>query len=105
MVNAKVELLTVLKNHNASIKCAKISNDRDWSDDRREFVLKIGASDEEIEAFFESLDFEYYNGYGGQELFGTVWLEKEGTWLARGEYDGSEWWEYNECPEIPMEMF
>jgi hypothetical protein len=46
------------------------------------------------------LDFEYDNGYGGQELYGTVWLVDE-TWLSRGEYDGSEWWEHNVLPVIP----
>jgi hypothetical protein len=43
------------------------------------------------------LDFEYDNGYGGQELFGYV-VFKDNTWLERGEYDGSEWWEYQKCP-------
>jgi len=46
------------------------------------------------------LDFRYDGGYGGQELFGTVWL-KDGTWMERGEYDGSEWWEHRTRPEIP----
>jgi hypothetical protein len=26
---------------------------------------------------------------------------EENTWLERGEYDGSEWWEHNKCPKIP----
>jgi hypothetical protein len=49
-------------------------------------------------AFIEySLDWS-----SGQELYGTVWLE-DGTWLSRGEYDGSEWWEHNVLPPIPIE--
>jgi hypothetical protein len=44
-----------------------------------------------------SLDFDYDDGYGGQEIFGCV-VFKDNTWLSRGEYDGSEWWEYNKCP-------
>ena len=43
------------------------------------------------------LDFEYDDGYGGQVLFGYI-IFKDGTWLSRGEYDGSEWWEYNKTP-------
>jgi len=39
------------------------------------------------------LDREYDDGFGGQELDGTI-VFKDGTWLERGEYDGSEWWEY-----------
>jgi hypothetical protein len=40
---------------------------------------------------------EYNNGYGSQELFGVV-VFKDGTWLDRDEYDGSESWRYNETP-------
>ena len=40
---------------------------------------------------------EYDSGYGGQELFGCV-VFNDNTWLTRGEYDGSEWWEYQTCP-------
>lgn len=46
------------------------------------------------------LDFQYDSGYGCQELFGNIWYE-DGSWSERGEYDGSEWWEYKFCPEIP----
>ena len=46
------------------------------------------------------LDFEYNNGYGGQELTGTIWYA-DGTWSERGEYDGAEWWEYKRCPPLP----
>ena len=43
---------------------------------------------------------EYDNGFGGQRFFGTIWYA-DGTWSTRGEYDGSEWWEYNKCPPLP----
>ena len=45
----------------------------------------------------------YDNGHGGQELFGMIWI-KNGDWIERGEYDGSEWWEYKTCPEVPDEL-
>ncbi len=45
----------------------------------------------------------YYDGFGGQELFGTVWMDN-GEWITRGEYDGSEWWDYHRVPEIPNEI-
>jgi hypothetical protein len=47
------------------------------------------------------LDFEYDDGYGEQVLFGYV-VFKDGTWLSRSEYDGSEWWEYNTTPTYEM---
>jgi hypothetical protein len=65
------------------------------------------SSLEEFNKILPRLDFEYNNGYGTQELFGTV-VFADGTWLTRGEYDGSEWWDYHKCPSrsqvIPSEV-
>jgi hypothetical protein len=66
-------------------------------------ILHKGYSQEDFDEFLKSIDFEYYNGYGGQELFGTIWYE-DGTWSSRGEYDGSEWWRHFEVPEILEEL-
>lgn len=41
----------------------------------------------------------YDDGYGSQRLFGVV-VFKDGTWLERGEYDGSEWWEFKSTPNM-----
>lgn len=36
----------------------------------------------------------YDNGYGSQEVLPSLRIAfKDGTWLERREYDGSEWWE------------
>jgi hypothetical protein len=48
------------------------------------------------------LDFEYDNGFGTQELAGTVWYS-DGTWSERAEYGGSEWWVHRECPLLPRD--
>ena len=107
MVNAKGELLSHLERNKSIIKCATINCSlSDWyreelTEDRRSIDLKEGYTQEEYEEFLHRLDFEYDNGYGGQQVYGTVWLMKEGTWLERGEYDGSEWWAYKVCPQIP----
>jgi hypothetical protein len=110
MTNAKEELLLHLRRIENSkgrpipIKCATISRGCWYDNDdveRSTFNLKEGHTQKEYEEFLKKLDFEYDNGYGGQELFGKVWLTEEGTWYERGEYDGSEWWEYQECPPIP----
>ena len=53
--------------------------------------------------FINNLDFEYNNGFGSQELFGTVWFN-DNTWLERKEYDGSEWWIHCKRPQIPEEL-
>ena len=65
--------------------------------------LPVSYTQEQYDEFVNSLDFEYDDGYGGQELFGTIWY-KDGTWSDRGEYEGSEWWNYQSCPDIPQEL-
>lgn len=62
--------------------------------------LKKGYSEEDYQAFLKSIDFDYYNGYGGQNVDGTIWCE-DGIWFDRGEYDGSEWWQGHQYPDIP----
>ena len=69
-----------------------------------EAKLKVGFTKADYDNFIKKLDVEYDDGYGGQELFGTIWL-KDGTWMDRGEYDGSEWWNYQVCPKVPKELF
>ena len=102
MRNAKEELLQLLEGK-AKVKCAIIRNDDKWDEDKKDILLKVGYSENEWNEFLKSLNFSYDSGYGGQNLFGTVWLE-DGTWCARGEYDGSEWWEHNQLPEILSEL-
>ena len=95
MTNAREEMLMLL--HGREIKCAKISTDS------RTILLKDGHDEVDYLKFLNNLDFEYDSGYGGQELFGTVWFE-DNTWATRGEYDGSEWWEAHYLPDIPKEL-
>ena len=65
--------------------------------------LTTGYTKEEWDQFLSDIDKEYDDGYGGQELYGTIWY-KDGTWSTRGEYDGSEWWDYHSVPEIPKNL-
>jgi len=62
-------------------------------------VLKPGYSQAEYESFLNALDFEYDNGYGQQELEGTIWFVD--GWAERAEYDGAEWWAHRKCPQLP----
>ncbi len=100
MTNAKQELLGILKD-NARLKCALISYEESW-DSKKEIILSLNYTESEYNQFLKNLDFSYDSGYGGQELYGTVWLE-DGTWLSRGEYDGSEWWDHNVLPAVPSQ--
>jgi hypothetical protein len=103
MTNAKTELLEHLVNK-PKVKCAKLRTGYGWDEEGQTlYLLKCNYTNEDWETFLKSIDFNYDSGYGGQELFGTLWLE-DGTWLERGEYDGSEWWEYKKTPEIPDQI-
>ena len=105
--NAKQEFLSHIGQSGIQIQrqvlCAIIQNG-DYGDDdenlQRTFILTTGYTKEDWGDFLNKLDFMYNSGYGGQELFGTIWYT-DGTWSERGEYDGSEWWNYQSCPEIP----
>ena len=98
--NAKQEFL----NHTSGkeILCAQIQHD-DYDGPLKAFNLTTGWTKEDLDSFLSDIDFDYDSGYGGQNLFGTIWYV-DGTWSERGEYDGSEWWEYRVCPGIPSEL-
>ncbi len=61
--------------------------------------LKPGFTEAEVDAAYKSLNVKYDSGYGTQHLFGVIWFQ-DGTWATRGEYDGSEWWQYHRRPDI-----
>lgn len=49
---------------------------------------------------FESVaNITYDNGYGGNEIASDLLIVGDGWWLERGEYDGSEWWEFKKLPK------
>ena len=59
----------------------------------------IGSRDGEYEMsweeFQEVADFEYNESYGAQLVcYDLILLFKGGKMLKRGEYDGSEWWDF-----------
>lgn len=51
--------------------------------------------------FVSAATFEYDNGYGGNEIPLGLKIVGEDWWLERGEYDGSEWWEFKTMPTKP----
>lgn len=95
MTNAKEESLDKTKEE--KVICAIINNDS-YDTKGRTFILRPGYTLDELKIFLDSIDFKYYAGFGGQELFGYILCEK-GVWFDRGEYDGSEWWERHKYPK------
>lgn len=112
--NVKQDLLKAIaeSGHKESdIKCAVLSIHFDYNDSyemkiyrgENEFherypnskylVLKEGYTLDELQKFIAETDVSYYTGFGGQTLYGYVMFHDQ-SWLERGEYDGSEWWEF-----------
>ena len=55
--------------------------------------------------FLKLANVEYDAGYGAQEVACDLMLiMRDGSWFTRGEYDGSEWWEYHKRPEALVEI-
>ena len=103
MRNCKQEFLKEVKDR--VVLCADVcKGDDNWyAKDRRAAELPVGYSAEDYAHFLALLDYEYDDGYGGQEVFGTIWYT-DGTWSERGEYDGAEWWVYRKVPPIPTSL-
>lgn len=100
MTNAKDEFLQHIHSIvkiNVTIKCAKIGVGGVNA------VLPCYWNNDEFKEFTDKINVVYNGGYGSQELFGTIWYS-DGTYSSRGEYDGSEWWEYHKSPDIPLDM-
>jgi len=67
-------------------------------------VWRRDDSDRSLSDFVTlDLDQTYDAGYGTQHVDGTVWFDDK-TWLERRDNDGSEWWEFYECPPLPNKM-
>jgi hypothetical protein len=101
-MNAREEFI----NHIGSrvVLCAQIQIGEDYGDNTSStFNLTTGWDSEDWNKFLSCLNFQYDSDYGIQNLNGIIWY-KDGTWSDRGEYDGSEWWNYNYCPGIPTEL-
>ena len=105
MVNAKEELLKwvngnhLLNKTPKTIKWARIYRYYNRDDDTDYIVLTPDHTEEEYKMFLECLDFWYDDGYGMQEVDGTV-MFTDNTWLYRHEYDGAECWRMASVPEF-----
>jgi hypothetical protein len=66
-------------------------------------VLWVGSQDGTCfiswEDFSKISDIDYDNGYGGAQIPEDLVIVGSDWWLERGEYDGSEWWEFKTLPE------
>ena len=54
------------------------------------------------EDFAKLANFQYDSGYGGADINMNLVIVGDCWWLERGEYDGSEWWEFKTIPMKPI---
>jgi len=71
------------------------------------FIGSVGSGHSCTWSEFKALaDFDYDSGYGGAHIAGDlVVVFSDGSDMHRGEYDGSEWWEYSRPfvrPEVEL---
>lgn len=59
-----------------------------------------GKRTTDVKKFFNSIDFDYDNGFGCAEINESLVIVGNNWWLERGEYDGSEWWEFKTVPKL-----
>ena len=104
MTNAKEELMDALVSSNHTIQ------DVDWAHisygayctQQADKIDIIGDGEAGMFRILKALqDTTYDSGYGTQYLGGNV-VFKDGSWLCREEYDGSENWTYMKTPERPQ---
>jgi len=106
MINAKKEFLDHIAERcvgGRTVRCARIKLYN--AKNKVESILPVGYTPEDQEMFLKEIDLDYNDGYGGQNLYGTIWYTDGLTWSSREEYDGSEWWEFMEIPEITLELY
>ena len=89
-MNLLDETINELLQHN------KTGNDVLWVGNRKQFSISWNQ--------FENIaNITYDSGFGGAEIMGDLIIVGKDFWLSRGEYDGSEWWNYNTLPIKPTE--
>ena len=98
MINAKEEFIQHIQYKNLKVKSAVLVHKVSYGN-KINYILKEKYTPSEYENFLNSIDFEYDDGFGRQEIKGCI-LYEDGTWSDRYEYDGSEWWAYQKCPTI-----
>lgn len=69
-------------------------------------IVWVGCREFQIpmNEFIKCADQEYDAGFGSLYVAEDLLIVGSDFWLERHEYDGSEWWEYKELPQMPQEV-
>lgn len=86
MANLLVETKEVLKQFGKAVR------DVEWVGSRD------GKKAISWQTFTKIANFDYDDGYGGNQIAMCLVVVGSDWWLERHEYDGSEWWEFKSRP-------
>ena len=83
------------------VRWAEIYHSDDEYTNTKSVYLRSNRTSEDIWKFINGLfAIEYYDGFGRMELLGNI-VFKDGSWLERWQYYGSEGWVRKSCPIEP----
>jgi hypothetical protein len=61
-----------------------------------------GENSQSFDDFISNCNFEYNSSFGRAYINSNLEIVfNDGSWLERGEYDGSEWWQYKKTSAKP----
>ena len=68
---------------------------------RKEDVKYVRGDEFQInlEQFWTLADTEYDNSFGAPEIATDLMLIGDDFWMERGDYNGSEWWDFHRMPD------
>lgn len=88
MSNLLAETIAVLREYNKTLA------DIQWVGDFEGHYIPVHR-------FIELANADYDGGFGSPKVPEDLVVCGDNWWLERGEYDGSEWWEYKTMPIEP----
>lgn len=101
LTNAKEELEYHLDVKD--ILYANIRVRKDGGSPFKQVILHSNHKPVDLDTFLEEMNTYYHGGYGTQNLEGIIIL-RDGAILIREEYDGSEWWEWQNYSIIDYDL-
>lgn len=79
-----------------------LNNNLKGIEDVRAVIIRSRVSIDVKEFFETAKTIDYDSGYGTNEIHEGLMVVGDDWWLARCEYDGSEWWEYRTLPSTNL---
>jgi hypothetical protein len=103
-INAAEEFIEHVKSTGKALKCAELSLCCYANNTTISSLLPVGFTLVELVSFLTGVNQEYDDGFGSScKLYGTIWYA-DNTWSSRGEYSGTDCWDYQEVPPIPVNL-